>query len=274
MQQNITLLNSAFEDYYRSIYGRKWEELRDALCKERQSVAYSYNLTEPYLMDSASILAAKLLRLPDSGNCGTGVTDATGSAILDACAAPGGKTLVIASLMDENTKLISNDLSKERGRRLLNVINTHTPAEIRKRITVTSFDAAALPRRQSERGRFDAILLDAPCSSERHIIQNVALLKKWTPARPRFLAARQWALLSAAFLLLKPGGSLVYSTCAINPEENDSVAGRLLTKYKGAAELDPPDFEEGEACKFGRLILPAADSPAGPIYAARFRKGA
>jgi len=179
---------------------------------------------------------------------------------------------VLASLMNGNTRLIANDLSKERRRRLRNVIETHITGELCGRITVTGFDAAALARKQSERERFDAILLDAPCSSERHILQNKTLLKQWTPARPRFLAVRQWSLLSAAFLLLKPGGSLVYSTCAINPEENDAVAEKLLLKYKGSVKPDPPDFEEGETTKFGCLILPGPASSAGPIYAARFVK--
>jgi 16S rRNA (cytosine1407-C5)-methyltransferase len=142
---------------------------------------------------------------------------------------------------------------------------------------VSGFDAAGLGGKKSEWNRFDAILLDAPCSSERHVIQSPKALAEWTPARPRFLSRRQWSLLSAAFLLLKPGGCLVYSTCALTPEENDGPVQRLLEKYAAAVELDEPDFTEGEKTKYGRLILPDASSGAnapgiGPMYVARFRK--
>jgi 16S rRNA (cytosine1407-C5)-methyltransferase len=78
-------------------------------------------------------------------------------------------------------------------------------------------------------------------------------------------------LLSSAFLLLAPGGSLVYATCAISSEENDAVARRLFAKYGGEAALDPPDFIEGEKTEFGRIILPDKDG-IGPMYVARFRK--
>jgi 16S rRNA (cytosine1407-C5)-methyltransferase len=99
-----------------------------------------------------------------------------------------------------------------------------------------------------------------------------AALAKWTPARPRFLARRQWALLSSAFLLLQNGGSLVYVTCAITSEENDGVAARLLEKYRDEAVLDMPDFPEGESTEYGRIILPDESGGMGPMYVARFGK--
>jgi 16S rRNA (cytosine1407-C5)-methyltransferase len=97
-------------------------------------------------------------------------------------------------------------------------------------------------------------------------------LSKWTPARPHFLARRQWALLSSAFLLLQNGGSLIYVTCAITPEENDAVAARLLEKYRGEAILEMPDFPEGEPTGCGRIILPDTCGGMGPMYVARFGK--
>jgi 16S rRNA (cytosine1407-C5)-methyltransferase len=72
--------------------------------------------------------------------------------------------------------------------------------------------------------------------------------------------------------LLKGGGSLVYSTCAITPEENDAPVSRLLEKYGAEIELDEPDFDSGEKTKYGRLILPDATEGMGPMYIARFRK--
>jgi 16S rRNA (cytosine1407-C5)-methyltransferase len=174
--------------------------------------------------------------------------------------------------MGKGARLLANELSTERRRRLLAVLDEYLPPERRRQVRVSGFDAAAAGGRKSEWGRFEGILLDVPCSSERHVLSDTAALAAWTPARPRFLAKRQWALLSAAFLLLKPGGSLVYATCALSPEENDEVAGRLLEKYGADAALpDRPDFTEGEATLHGRIILPDVCEGSGPLYVARLR---
>jgi 16S rRNA (cytosine1407-C5)-methyltransferase len=259
----------AFDEYYQKLYGDRWGGglvglrpggLRQSLLKDPAPAAFAQGLREPYFLDAASVLAARSLRLP------------AGGIILDACAAPGGKTLVIASAMPEGPRLLANELSGERRRRLAAVLDRWLPEEKRKQVTVSGFDAAALGGRKSERRRFAAILLDAPCSSERHVLRDPRALARWTPARPRFLARRQWALLSSAFLLLEPGGSLVYATCALSAEENDGVAGRLLEKHGADLVLDRPDFAEGEATRFGRIILPDQSGGMGPMYVARFRK--
>jgi 16S rRNA (cytosine1407-C5)-methyltransferase len=147
---------------------------------------------------------------------------------------------------------------------------------VRTRVRVSGFDAAKEGGRKSEQGRFAAILLDAPCSSERHVLARAAssqaALETWSPARPRFLGKRQWALLSSAFLLLKEGGSLVYLTCALSPEENDGPVSRLLEKYKEAVIIDETDCTEGEKTLYGRIILPDTCGGMGPLYMARFLK--
>jgi 16S rRNA (cytosine1407-C5)-methyltransferase len=253
-------LNDQFESYYAALYGSRWKALRESLLAEHDPVPYDAGLVKPYRLDRASALAALALDLPAEG------------AILDACAAPGGKTLVIATRMGPRSTLLANELSGERRRRLAKVLDEHLPPELRERVRVAGFDAAAAGGRASERGRFAAILLDAPCSSERHVLASERALAAWTPARPRFLARRQWALLSSAFLLLQSGGSLVYATCALSPEENDAVAARLLEKYGGEALSEGPAFAEGEATQHGRLILPDRSGGMGPMYVARFRK--
>lgn len=254
------LNNPDFEAYYASIFGGRWETLRAVLLETNLAVPYGQGLEEPYFLDQASVLAAQALRLPEEGE------------ILDACAAPGGKSLVIASRMENSVRLLSNELSSDRRRRLVDVLNRHLPPDRRQRVTVSGFDAAALARREAERGRFRAILLDAPCSSERHVMADPAALAQWTRNRPRSLSQRQWALLSGAFLLLTSGGSLVYSTCALTPEENDGVVRRLIKKYGGQVRLDKPDFAEGEETEFGRHILPDTSGGMGPLYVARFIK--
>lgn len=260
------MVNGAFEEYYRSLYGGRWDALRNSLLAERPAYPFTEGLTAPYYLDYASVLAARSLRLPGASGCAE-----EPPLVLDACAAPGGKSLVIAAALRPPLRLLANELSADRRRRLSDALDSHLDGEKRARITVCGFDAAAAGRRASEHGRFAAILLDAPCSSEAHVLKDERALAAWTAARPRFLARRQWALLSSAFLLLKPGGSLVYATCALAPAENDGVARRLLEKYGDAAGLDPPDFAGGEKTEFGRIMLPDKDG-AGPMYVARFRK--
>jgi 16S rRNA (cytosine1407-C5)-methyltransferase len=225
-----------------------------------EPIPYREGLVTPYLLDKASILAAEALALPDEGG------------VLDAGAAPGGKSLVIASRMGSGVTLLSNELSGERRRRLVNVQDEQLDEDRRARVTVAGNDASVSGGRVTERGRFAAILLDAPCSSERHVLQNEHALAQWTPARPRSLARRQWALLSSCFLMLECGGTMVYSTCALSEEENDGVVSRLIEKYGGEVMLVEPGFPDGEKTAYGRIILPATSDGMGPMYVARIHK--
>ncbi|MDR2501522.1 MAG: 16S rRNA methyltransferase [Treponema sp.] len=258
----MVLVNQAFEEYYQNLYGRRWGSLRASLLASAPAVPYTQGLRKPYYLDRGSIIAAQTLPLP------------AGGLILDACAAPGGKSLVILSRMPKDAKLLANELSRERRRRLHKTLDAHLDGDTRSQARITGFDAAALAAKPGERNRFDGILLDVPCSSEAHILCNPRRLAQWTAARPRFLAKRQWSLLSAAFLLLKPGGALVYVTCALSQEENDGVAARLERKYGAALMAEEPAFHEGEKTRYGRILLPDAGGGIGPIYAARFRKRA
>ncbi|MDR2305241.1 MAG: 16S rRNA methyltransferase [Treponema sp.] len=253
--------NEDFEAWYQNIYGCRWKKLRESLLDSVTAFPYAEGLALPYYLNRASVLAAESLRLASEG------------LILDACAAPGGKSLVIASRLGSGPRLLCNELSAERRRRLSEVLDRHLFPETRSRVRISGFDAAAQGGRKSERGRFCAILLDAPCSSEEHVLKDQKAYMAWKPGRPRFLVRRQWALLSSCFLLLEKGGSLVYSTCALNPEENEGVTERLLKKYSDTVEPDLPGFPEGEASPLGRMILPDT-SGMGPMYVARFRKKA
>ena len=260
----------AFEAYYAALFGDRWPALREALLKETQPVAFSVRGGKPYYLDQASIYAAQALPPLDEGS------------YLDMCAAPGGKTLVLASGMGQEAHIQANELSRSRRARLLTVLAEHLPPDISTRIEVTGYDAATLPRYR--RACCDRILLDAPCSSERHVITDAKYLACWTPARVKMLAQRQWALLSAAFLLLKPGGFLVYATCALADAENDGVVQKLLKKYGKEAAVHngtaatpyAADTETAagndtkliasEKTLFGRRFLPDTCTGAGPLY--------
>lgn len=279
-----------FDAYYQEVFGPRWESLKAALLKESNPVSYNLSKIQTedekadaelrtYYLDAASILAALSLPVKGAEN------------LLDLCAAPGGKTLVLASLMDDDANLTSNERSFERKQRLSKVVEEHIPSHIKDHITVTCSDGALWCKTKSE--CFDRILLDAPCSSERHVLQDEKYLDQWSPARIKTLSIEQWALLSSAYRMLKKGGILLYSTCALAPKENDEVIQRLFKKfddcenikldsdyYKSVkndtdviknftSELDLPEYE---CTKYGYQILPDTQNGAGPIYFALVRK--
>lgn len=249
----------AFELYYSTLYQDRWDRLKAAMLGSHDQVDHGAGLLEPYRLDRASVFAASCFSPLNAG------------AWLDMCAAPGGKTLILSGFLAGDSVLTANERSPERKRRLHAVLDRHVPPEIRPKIRVTGCDAAAMCRR--ERDAYDRILLDAPCSSERHVMLSPKHLADWTPARPKHLAHAQWALLSCAFLLLKPGGELVYSTCSINPAENDGVVRRLFEKYSDAAALrECPPFPGAEPTEFGTMVFPDSCSGSGPMYVSALKK--
>ncbi len=256
---------TAFEANYSALFGTRWPVLREALLRPVCHVGWQEHLNEPYYLDPGSVAAA--IALPP----------VSGGSVLDMCAAPGGKTLILAGLLGEGSELTANEFSRDRKTRLLAVLDRHLPPELRQRVSVTGRDASRWSR--YEKDAYDRILLDAPCSSERHVLSAPAYLAEWTPARIRNLAQRQWSLLSGAWLVLKGGGYLLYSTCALSPDENDGVAGRLVKKYPDVEVIEPVPLSaavlpsmRGEKTVYGTHILPDSGNGAGPLYYALFRK--
>ena len=264
-----------FETYYRELYGSRWDSLKKAFEGEGDSVEYHVTGAEKsYYLDSASVLAGLCLPLE-------GAED-----ILDLCAAPGGKTIVLASRMPETARLSSNERSPERKHRLSVVVETCLPSSISERVITSCSDGATWCTRQTE--CFDRILLDAPCSSERHVLADPKYLNTWSPSRIKTVATEQWALLSSAYRLLRPDGILLYSTCALCPQENDGMIERLYKKFNKDGNaftlLEPaPDLSEisdyfhaelpsYEKTEYGYMILPDKQDGAGPIYFSILRK--
>ncbi|MGP1455491.1 MAG: SAM-dependent methyltransferase [Treponema sp.] len=258
-KQKTSAGREAFEQYYVQQFGERWDALKKALLQEPHAVSFFAGGAKTYYLDQASVYAAQALPVLEAGRC------------LDMCAAPGGKTLVLALRMGLGVQITANELSRARRMRLSKVLEEHLPKEQRDRITVTGLDAAVLPRLQTE--CYDRILLDAPCSSERHVLGDPQYVNVWTAARVKNLAYRQWALLSAAFLLLKAGGFLVYATCALADAENDAVVAKLLKKYRGlVAVREPETLHGGEKTAFGYRFLPDTCGGAGPLFFALLEK--
>ncbi len=143
--------------------------------------------------------------------------------ILDMCAAPGTKTFILSFMTENETKITANDIDKFRVRRLKSNVNKfHISAEV-----------LSISGRKLE-GKFNKILLDAPCSGEGMVNKKEKLFEHWSEKRVKLLAKKQKKLIEHAFGMLEPGGTLVYSTCTFEPEENEAVVDFLLEKFDDA----------------------------------------
>lgn len=210
-----------------------------------------------YVMDPASVIVARALDVQP------------GDKVLDMCAAPGGKTLILAEALLASGavvggELTANELSAGRRDRLKKVIQQYIPREARDQVWVTGKDGGLFA--VHAKTRFDRVLLDAPCSGERHLLQNTTELNQWTENRSKKLAQRQYALLTAALEAVKPGGRIVYSTCSISPLENDGVVERVIDKKKGRLKLLEPTLEiKAEKTQCGFQYFPDQFG-FGPLY--------
>lgn len=209
-----------FESFYGETYGARWEKLKEALLEPENKPSFQYFAGMPaYKMDAASVVAALALEVKPFHT------------VLDMCAAPGGKTLVLLNRGVET--LIANELSFSRRKRLEEVIRSGVPELERMKVRIRGIDAIQYGLR--EPNTYDRILLDAPCSSERHHLQNER--NEWTLSKTKSLSQRQYGLACSALLALKPGGRMVYSTCSISPFENDRVIQRMLERKGDQVEL-------------------------------------
>jgi 16S rRNA (cytosine967-C5)-methyltransferase len=200
------------------------------------------------VQDAAAQLAAVLLAAQP------------GERVLDACAAPGGKTAHILELQPGMAALLAVDRDPVRLERVReNLDRLDLAAEL------VCADAAA-PGTWWDGRSFDRILLDAPCSGtgvlRRH--PDIKRLRRETDIAP--LAEQQERLLDAAWCLLRPGGMLLYSTCSIIPEENDAQITRFLARHTDASERRL-EGRWGRAMSAGRQILPGEDGMDGFYYA-------
>jgi 16S rRNA C967 or C1407 C5-methylase (RsmB/RsmF family) len=246
-----------FEDFYGRSWGKRWPLLKEALLKDVTHYKLEEGLNKAYYLDEASLYPARELDIQE------------GERVLDMCAAPGGKSLIIARALKGSGSLTVNDTSPARRQRLRTVLKDHLPHVWQKNIRITAFDASLWYR--YEKNCYDKILLDAPCSSERHVLNSPEHLKRWSPARVKGLAPRQFALLCSALEVVKPGGLIVYSTCALAHEENDMIIERLEKKRQGRFRVEKIQNPGGDISSKGCHILPDKKG-LGPIYYSRIKK--
>ena len=151
-----------------------------------------------------------------------------GDFILDMCASPGSKTTQLAQYMKNEGLLLANDYKGIRMKPLgLNVQRLGLTNTILTVMKGTSF--------YNKGFLFDKILVDAPCSGTGTIRKSLKTLQIWNPNMTKKLASEQKKLLETAFNILKPNGIIVYSTCSVEPIENENVVSWLLDKYENAS---------------------------------------
>ena len=170
-----------------------------------------------------------------------------GDKVLDLCAAPGGKTTALAGALGETGLLWSNEYVKQRAFTLLSNVERIGA----RNVIISNSDAGALANALP--AFFDKILVDAPCSGEGMLRREKADYARWNEKNIAICAARQSEILDNAAAMLTSGGSLVYSTCTFNKEENEGVITRFLETH-GDFSLVPIDHAFGSPA-FG---MPAA----------------
>jgi len=160
--------------------------------------------------------------------------------ILDLCAAPGSKSTQILTELDseEGGMLVINDVQRKRITRAHQRCSNQGSRAIG--LVTTSQDGVEFTISSSLQNdcHFDKILVDAPCSGDGTIRKNPKRLIDWRPFRAKNNASIQVGLLKKAFDKLKPGGTLVYSTCSLNPIENEDVVEEIINYFKGLIILE------------------------------------
>jgi len=152
-----------------------------------------------------------------------------GDIVLDMCAAPGSKTTQMVAMMKNEGVMVANDY---KGQRLQSLgINI-------QRSGVTNTIITLMHGKRFHEFEFDKILVDAPCSGTGTIRKSLKTITIWNAGMISKLARQQVELLVNAFNNLKDGGELVYSTCSVEPEENEGVIHTLLERFD-TAEVIP-----------------------------------
>ncbi len=144
--------------------------------------------------------------------------------VLDLCAAPGGKTTLLQSVLPEGSWIVANEVVRSRLGALRENIERWGGSSV-------AIVSAVGEQWEAVRAWFDMVVVDAPCSGEGLFRKNPEAVREWSPAHVEACALRQRHILSSAVHLLKPGGLLVYSTCTFNRQENEENAEWLIRSF-------------------------------------------
>ena len=207
----------------KSIQEKGWQLDPIPWCKEgfwifhpdRRDVGnlFEHHLGQIYVQEAASMIPPLVLN-PKPGEI-----------VLDMCAAPGSKTTQMAMMMKNEGLIVANDY---KGQRLQSLgINL-------QRSGLTNTLISLMSGKRFHGFEFDKILVDAPCSGTGTIRKSLKTILIWNPKMITKLARQQKELIVSGFENLKEGGEMVYSTCSVEPEENEGVVDHLLEKFSNA----------------------------------------
>ena len=172
--------------------------------------------------------------------------------ILDMCAAPGGKTIQTSFILNDTGLIISNDLSRSR----CSAIVENEERLGLGNIVVTNNDLAKIYTKLLN--TFDRIILDAPCSGSGMFRKEDKMKEDWSYNKVLKFAKTQKELIDIAYQMLKPGGTLVYSTCSFSEEEDEKVIESLLDKYDcEVIDLDNKFFYKRKNNPLGIHLFPS-----------------
>jgi tRNA (cytosine49-C5)-methyltransferase len=208
------------ENVKKSIEAKGWKLVPIPWCKEgfwisnpeRRDVGnlLEYHTGKIYVQEAASMIPPLVLQ-PKPGDF-----------VLDMCAAPGSKTTQMSSMMENTGLIVANDY---KGTRLSSLgINI-------QRSGITNIAVTLMNGERIKGHQFDKILVDAPCSGTGTIRKSLKTIQIWNPNMITKLARTQKKLAENAFNNLKEGGEMVYSTCSVEPEENEGVVHYLLETF-------------------------------------------
>ena len=183
-----------------------------------------------------------------------------GETVLDMCASPGSKTSQIAEFMNGMGVLVANERSRKRCNLLVANIQRH-----RSRVTIVSnHDGRHIPSLSGNSG-YDAILVDAPCTGSGTTRKNPEVWSKWKPSGGLGLHSMQVGLLNRAVDLLRPGGRVVYSTCSLDPVENEAVISQILQRRGDVRLTDCSEMMEGVSIQEGLQSWVPTDDDMQPL---------
>jgi 16S rRNA C967 or C1407 C5-methylase (RsmB/RsmF family)/NOL1/NOP2/fmu family ribosome biogenesis protein len=165
-----------------------------------------------YVQEPSSMLIFQLLETEKYGR------------ILDLCAAPGGKSTLLAAAMRPDTLLVSNEIIRSRAGILAeNLSRWGNP-----NVLITNNEASDFGKWQ---GYFDLIVIDAPCSGEGMFRKDLDSRKEWSPENVQMCSVRQKRILADILPSLAPDGDLIYSTCTFSEAENEEIIQHILANY-------------------------------------------
>ncbi|XP_007885220.2 tRNA (cytosine(34)-C(5))-methyltransferase, mitochondrial [Callorhinchus milii] len=236
-------------------------------CRYPKQRHQNERLKQYYLLNAASLLPVLALGIQD-GEC-----------VLDMCAAPGGKSVAILQCSTPG-HLLCNEPDNLRYKWLQQTLDSFVPEDVKRSIiSVTQRDGRYFGSHLPE--MYDKVLVDAPCSNDRSWLFSSDLFQTCTRIahRPK-LPTLQRQLLRSGVNALRPGGSLVYSTCTLSHAENDDVVSSLLNSCDNIQAVDltelscalSHDFTFAKGIQHGLLIVPERSKTWGPLYVSKLCK--